>query len=110
MSTLYAFKRGEPPIGLAVVLDMLRDTAQRRRIRCPTCGWQPEGSSRWFCVETGAPEHFAPGCGTAWNTFETRGRCPGCSHLWTWTACLSCGAWARHDEWYAPEDDDEITG
>jgi hypothetical protein len=85
------------------ILEKFRETARRHRIRCPSCGWQPAPSSRWFCVAAGPPEHFSPGCGTSWNTFDTRGRCPGCDHQWRWTACLACGAWAPHDDWYEPE-------
>ena len=77
------------------------DHDRANRIRCPKCRWQPKASSRWMCVgSTGSPEPPFQGCGHAWNTFETRGRCPSCDHLWKWTACLSCGAWSRHDDWY----------
>src|SRR5215510_4975685 len=48
------------------------------RIRCPVCSWQPDASSRWCCDWVGTPEPFFESCGTVWNTFETRGRCPGC--------------------------------
>jgi hypothetical protein len=61
------------------------------RIRCPACGWQPGKSSTWCCM---------PGCGHVWNTFETRGVCPGCDKEWTSTACLKCGVWSPHDDWY----------
>jgi hypothetical protein len=100
---LLLFKRGEPTGDLAKLLDSFRDTARRHRIRCPSCGWQPSAHSRWYCTEVGAPEHFSPGCGTAWHTFETKGRCPGCAHQWRWTACQPCGAWARHEDWYETE-------
>ena len=46
---------------------------------------------------------FSDGCGTAWNTFERRGVCPGCRHRWRWTSCLACAKWSRHDEWYAED-------
>ena len=70
------------------------------RIRCPLCRWRPRASSRWFCGDCGHPEYFYGGCGTAWNTFVTRGLCPGCNHQWRWTACLSCDGWSPHEEWY----------
>jgi hypothetical protein len=70
------------------------------RVRCPLCHWRPRASSRWFCADCGHPEYFYGGCGTAWNTFETRGLCPGCKHQWRWTACLSCAGWSAHEEWY----------
>ena len=69
-------------------------------IRCPLCAWQPSASSRWCCVSDGPPEPAFDSCGTVWNTFSTRGQCPGCSHQWQWTTCLRCGEWSRHDAWY----------
>jgi len=70
------------------------------RIRCPLCGWQPSASCRWSCVRVNTPEPFFMGCGTVWNTFLTRGRCPGCSHQWRWTSCLRCAGWSLHEDWY----------
>jgi len=61
------------------------------RIRCPKCQWEPARSDRWRC---------SPGCDEVWNTFETRGRCPGCNKQWTETVCLRCNEWSRHDDWY----------
>jgi hypothetical protein len=80
-------------------------TIDFKRIRCPLCRWQPRAESRWYCTDAGAPHYFYHGCGTAWNTFETRGRCPGCGHQWTWTDCLSCGGCSPHEEWYEVETD-----
>ena len=70
------------------------------RIRCPHCLWQPGRGSVWTCLSVGHPEHFQGGCGYSWNTFDTRGLCPGCSHQWTHTSCLACGRWALHEDWY----------
>ncbi len=70
------------------------------RIRCPHCNWKPDKSSRWFCADCDYPEFFYGGCFTSWNTFETKGVCPGCAHRWKWTSCLRCTKWARHDDWY----------
>jgi hypothetical protein len=70
------------------------------RIRCPLCFWQPSASSRWTCVRQSTPEPPFNACGTAWNTFDTRGKCPGCGHQWIWTTCLHCRVASRHDEWY----------
>ena len=75
-------------------------------IRCPLCTWRPSPSSRWFCNWIGTPEPFFQSCGTVWNTFATRGRCPGCSHQWQWTTCLRCGQSSLHEDWYEPEDGD----
>ena len=73
------------------------------RIRCPLCSWQPKPSSRWYCISSGHPEYFSNGCGTGWNTFETRGLCPGCYHQWRWTACLFCAGWSLHEDWYVKD-------
>jgi hypothetical protein len=74
-----------------------------RGIRCPLCAWQPEPSSRWSCEPMYSPEPPFQGCGTVWNTFVTHGRCPGCSHQWSWTSCLRCQGWSLHLDWYEPE-------
>lgn len=75
-------------------------TVDFSRIRCPLCKWQPKPSHRWFCASCGYPEYLDEGCGTCWNTFTTRGRCPGCGHQWRWTACLNCADWSLHADWY----------
>lgn len=62
------------------------------RLRCPKCGWQPQREDRWSCDPGG--------CGHVWNTFETGGHCPQCSRQWKDTACLRCGQWSPHDEWF----------
>ena len=46
---------------------------------------------------------FAGGCNMSWNTFDTKGRCPGCSHQWRHTSCLKCQAWSPHDDWYVKD-------
>lgn len=73
------------------------------RIRCPLCEWKPNSDSRWTCAPFGTPEPSFDACGTTWNTFATRGRCPGCDHQWTWTSCLKCGVASKHDDWYEEE-------
>jgi hypothetical protein len=71
------------------------------RVRCPQCEWRPSDASEWTCIWTpGSPEPRFESCGAVWNTFATRGRCPGCSHQWRWTSCLRCAQWSPHDEWY----------
>ncbi len=74
------------------------------RIRCPLCNWSPDASSRWCCADADAPEYFYGGCYTNWNTFETRGKCPTCAHIWRWTSCLRCAQWSPHEDWYAKND------
>ncbi len=64
------------------------------RINCPKCKWEPSSRSRWVC--TG-------GCGYIWNTFDTHGKCPGCSKQWMHTMCPACGQWSLHNDWYHNE-------
>lgn len=65
-------------------------------IFCPQCTWRPRAEDRWQCV---------PSCGTVWNTFWTRGVCPGCGIAWHKTQCLACGGVSPHQAWYHwPED------
>src|SRR5688500_6385786 len=69
-------------------------------IRCPLGKWRPARTSLWTCWDVHYPEYFSQGCGTDWNTFETRGVCPTCSHQWKWTTCHSCHGWSLHEDWY----------
>jgi hypothetical protein len=64
---------------------------KEQEIRCPHCAWRPQPESRWQCM---------PSCGTEWNTFWTRGTCPGCGYHWAKTQCLSCGELSPHEQWY----------
>jgi hypothetical protein len=75
----------------------MRDKAE---IFCPQCSWRPGPDNRWQCM---------PSCGTVWNTFWTRGVCPGCGHKWRQTQCLACGELSPHEAWYhyPPEAEDE---
>ncbi|MBS1812644.1 MAG: hypothetical protein JST84_31040 [Acidobacteria bacterium] len=95
-------KNAEPETPTKTVLESDAD-AERIRIRCPLCLWQPNAGSRWYCGSVGNPEYFFSGCGTGWNTFDTQGLCPGCGHQWRWTACLSCWQWSLHEDWYTRE-------
>jgi hypothetical protein len=93
--------RAERPI---VVPRITEQDDEWQRIRCPLCAWQPNAESEWSCIGTRSPEPGFVGCGTIWNTFLTRGRCPGCAHRWRWTSCLRCGGWSLHDDWYETSD------
>ena len=79
------------------VTDKIADDRHKgSRIRCPQCQWEPQAHDLWSC---------APGCGQVWNTFATRGKCPGCSKHWMHTACHRCDVWSVHEAWYElPED------
>ena len=72
-------------------------------IRCPKCSWRPTRSDMWCCFALDTPEPAFEFCLTTWNTFTTRGRCPGCAHQWMWTSCLRCEQWSLHDDWYESE-------
>ena len=91
---------------------IVRESDQERRdsfsrIRCPLCAWRPSRSSKWCCDPTRTPEPPFKGCKTVWNTFATRGRCPGCSHQWTWTTCHRCTQCSLHEDWYDEGDGSE---
>jgi hypothetical protein len=97
---LELLKKGSAPEIIFDIEDLLEEDDAFGRIRCPLCAWRPDASSRWACVGFDGPESGFLGCGTVWNTFATRGRCPGCAHQWRWTSCLMCGEWSPHVEWY----------
>ena len=63
------------------------------KIRCPECGWRPDGKPHWHCS-----------CGHSWNTFETAGRCPSCGREHHLTQCVrkagGCQTLSRHEDWY----------
>ena len=62
-------------------------------IQCPKCKWKPDGGAYWSCDTNG--------CGhRSWDTFETRGKCPGCGKQWETTQCPACGEWSPHKDWY----------
>jgi hypothetical protein len=70
------------------------------RIACPKCEWEPTATDLWAC---------SPGCGNAWNTFETMGRCPNCGKVWRETCCHRCAKWSPHFDWYHDLPEIEIT-
>ena len=72
-----------------------KDSSSDGRVRCPKCQWTPRSSDRWMCH-----------CRHTWNTFDTRGLCPGCNYQWTQTMCLSCLQWSEHQAWYETEKPD----
>ena len=72
--------------------------AAKSAIWCPCCEWRPQAEDRWQCT---------PSCGTVWNTFWTRGVCPGCAVKWPKTQCLACKAFSPHEAWYHDPEADE---
>ncbi len=85
LTTVYSRRRRMPSLAQ---LDELFGRALPG-IRCPKCNWTPRPKNLWTCK-----------CGHHWNTFETRGLCPGCQYQWEITACLQCGARSPHQDWY----------
>ncbi|MDP9081733.1 MAG: DUF4272 domain-containing protein [Bacteroidota bacterium] len=63
------------------------------KIECPRCGWEPDGEAHWKCT-----------CGQAWNTFETKGKCPACGIQWQDTSCPGCGQSSKHELWYTNQE------
>jgi len=76
-------------------------TKERLDIHGPRCGWRPQAEDRRECT---------PSCGTAWNTFRTRGVCPGCGVKWPGTQCLECQRFSPHEAWYHYPRDVEENG
>ena len=87
-----------------VITDLERrpdDEDTVRRHPMPAVQMAADAFERVVCIcnASDTPEPFFEGCGTTWNTFSTRGRCPGCAHQWRWTSCLRCEGWSLHDDW-----------
>ena len=100
MSLPILAKSGGASAPVVVTTSESGDQTADDEILCPRCGWRPAAASRWHCACLGTPEPFFEACGAVWNTFDTRGRCPGCQHQWQWTTCLSCGVASLHEHWY----------
>jgi hypothetical protein len=62
--------------------------AEKQEHSCPRCGWVPSDADVWSCD-----------CGQKWNTFSTRGRCPGCGKTWDTTWCLACEKPSDYRDW-----------
>jgi hypothetical protein len=104
-TTPYLALKRSPSIEFTIDIASLLDEKEFfAGIRCPLCEWRPDDSCLWCCAREGTPEPPFPACGAVWNTFRTHGRCPGCSHQWTWTSCLRCSGWSLHEDWYEDEE------
>lgn len=73
--------KDEPDSGLDVAMDT--------HVACPKCSWQPLKSTIWTCT-----------CGHKWNTFDSKGVCPGCKRNWAQTECRKCRTVSAHEAWY----------
>lgn len=67
-----------------------RVLGEGERVRCPACGRAPEAGTAWQCSY----------CHWSWDTFATRGVCPGCAAHYPVTQCFGCHAMSRHEDWY----------
>ena len=65
---------------------------KQRRIRCPLCGWQPDGQPHWQCER----------CFVQFDTFKTHAHCPtpNCGNAWIYTQCIACHKLSLHEQWY----------
>ena len=100
MEGMHLLRRGTTPDVTPIETVKHDEDEAFSRIRCPLCDWRPTPATAWCCYSEGTPEPPFPSCGTMWNTFSTRGRCPGCGHQWHWTSCPQCAGWSPHDDWY----------
>ena len=73
------------------------ENTKQLRIRCPICGWQPNGQPYWGCEN----------CFTSFDTFKTHAHCPNpeCNNSWTLTECIACGKLTPHEDWYVEIDE-----
>ncbi|MDM8557307.1 hypothetical protein [Candidatus Parabeggiatoa sp. HSG14] len=65
---------------------------KRKQIRCPLCGWQPDGKPYWMCEK----------CFAVFDTFKTHAHCPApkCGNSWAYTQCIACHQQSLHEKWY----------
>ncbi|HEY3742391.1 MAG TPA: hypothetical protein VGL53_21220 [Bryobacteraceae bacterium] len=90
-STIYQAKQGNPRSDFSIKpkSEKKKKASGGGGIRCPKCRWTPRRFDTWMCH-----------CRTVWNTFDTRGKCPGCGFQWTQTNCPACREWSPHEAWY----------
>ncbi len=78
---------------MADLPDWSFETPRRRDgIACPVCSRTPLVGEQWVC----GPD----GCGFAFDTFASRGRCPRCDAQFAVTWCPGCGKPSPHQAWY----------
>ena len=92
-ATQRTYRAGRGRKGFVLAEDASFLSPDGLRVRCPQCEFAPPAALHWSCR-----------CGHRWNTFETRGRCPGCELQWEVTQCLRCGEISPHEDWYLPPD------
>jgi len=62
-------------------------------VKCPNCGWIPDGEAHWKCDACD---------GADFNTFAHGGECPHCSEVFEDTLCPRCDHMTTY-EWWWPE-------
>jgi predicted amidophosphoribosyltransferase len=68
-----------------------------RGVKCPHCGWIPNGGLHWSCDECE---------GGLFDTFKHGGECPECKKVFEDTFCPQCQTSSPYDFWW-PERSDE---
>ena len=76
----------------------LENLPRHRECTCPSCGISPPAGPFWAC------EH----CATHFDTFRTRGKCPGCGAWYLETACPHCRTQHHIDQWFAAQPAEEV--
>jgi Zn-dependent protease len=71
----------------------LEQLPRRWGCACPACEKSPPRGQFWMC------EH----CQSKFDTFATRGRCPGCGAWFLETTCPHCHATNHIDGWFKPD-------
>jgi Zn-dependent protease len=80
------------------ILSRLLSMPRRADAACPSCGVAPIQGDLWVCDE----------CGTRFDLFGQRGRCPVCAKLFATTRCPDCYQQHAVGEWFIaplPHDD-----
>ena len=68
----------------------VQELPTHRECACPRCLQAPPRGRHWVCNE----------CETRFDTFETRGKCPGCGAWFLETACPHCHETNHIDRWF----------
>jgi hypothetical protein len=69
---------------------MMRSLPRHTDCACPSCHTAPPKGLFWVCEE----------CRTRFDTFDNRGRCPGCGAWYLQTTCPHCHDAHHIDRWF----------
>lgn len=84
-------------VALGLVAGEQPDAAQRYvklGVKCPHCGWIPDGEAHWGCDACSADP---------FNTFEAGGECPACHEVFDDTLCPRCQHLSPYEWWWPAE-------